>query len=139
MLAELTSHRLEVILTPSRRAEVAEQGGMIRVILDRNADWYRRMCEDHPSTRTRKKTSSDTKIKRQDTITALEHMLRNGWAQGFYQLTILRYIPGFMADLKKQQEAHKQEAYRQKLEKRKEARRKRVEKIDDTEDTGVPF
>lgn len=122
MLAELTSHRLEVILAPSDRPEVAAQGGMKRVLMDRNADWYRRMCLDHPSSRKRLKRAPDTRIKRADTILALEDMIRTGYAVAPYEHMILRYVDGFLKDQAKQREAMRRIAYEQRLEARKAAR-----------------
>ena len=125
MLAELTSHKLEVVLAPSKREEIAERGGMIRVLLDRNADWYRRMCADHPSTRKRDKRAPDTRIKRKDTILALEDMLRTGRAVAPYEHMILKYIPGFLKDQQAQMEQEREAAYQRRLEKRREARHQR--------------
>lgn len=122
MLAELTSHRLEVILAPSRHAEIAERGGMIRITMDRNADWYRRMCLDHPSSRKRNNRAPDTRIKRADTILALEDMIRTGYAVAPYEHMILRYIDGFLKDQAAQRQAERRAVYQQRLEARREAR-----------------
>lgn len=122
MLAELTSHRLEVILAPSKLPDRAERGDMIRVTLDRNADWYRRMCDDHPSTRKRKNRAPDTMIKRQHTIRALEDMIRTGYADAPYEHLILRYVDGFLKDQAAQRDAERHAAYERRLEARRAAR-----------------
>ncbi len=130
MLAELTSHKLEVILAPSKKSEIAERGGMTRVLLDRNAEWYRRMCLDHPSSRKRAKRAPDTRIKRQDTIQALEDMIRTGYAVAPYEHMIMRYVDGFKKDQAAQRDAERKLAYQRKLEKRKEARRSKALEFD---------
>lgn len=128
MLAELTSHRLEVVLVPSKNEH--ERGRMIRVTMDKNADWYQRMCADYPSTRKRLNRAPDTKIKRIDTIEALEKMIKSEWAVGFYQTTILKYIHGFVKDQQAQRAAAQRAAYERKLEKKREARRSQRESFD---------
>lgn len=120
MLAEMSTHRLEVTLAPSKREP--DSGGMIRVVMDKNAEWYQRMCADYPSSRKRSKRAPDTAIKREHTLTALEKVLKTGWAVGFYQQTVLNYIPGFMKDLQAQRTAHQQAAKERRRQKRKEQR-----------------
>lgn len=44
MFYELISNRLEVILVPSKLEDIAENGGMIRVAVSQNPDWYRELC-----------------------------------------------------------------------------------------------
>jgi hypothetical protein len=78
MLAELESSQLEVCLAPSKRSD-ARDWDMIRVCLSRNADWYRRFCADHPSSRGVRRGKFDTRIKRRNVIAAL-----NGLIAGTY-------------------------------------------------------
>lgn len=122
MLADLTSHRLEVTLAPSQQQEIAERGGMIRVVMDRNAPWYQRMCADFPSSRKRDKRAPDTLIKREHTITALESMIRTGMVKGANQERILAYIPGFLKDQKAQRDYHRRQMTALKNERRKQRR-----------------
>ena len=102
MLADLSSHRLEVILAPSKRDEMAQRGGMIRVVLDANAAWYQKMCADYPSSRKRDNRAPDTAIRRGDTIHALEDMLKTRWVVSEYQRRIMNYIPGALHEMKAQ-------------------------------------
>lgn len=62
MQAEFESSCLEVVLVPSRRA--VNEGGCIRVAVNRNCDWYRRFCSRHLSSRVRFRALIDTRIKR---------------------------------------------------------------------------
>lgn len=75
MLDELESHRLEVQLVPlNPRLRNWNAGGMKRVVSDRNADWYRRFCKNHPSSRKRNKRKWDTKIKRANILRILTRL-----------------------------------------------------------------
>lgn len=74
MLAELEANRLEVCLVPEKRR--THETGMIRVCASRNAAWYRRYCGDHPSSRGTRRGGFDTRIRRANTVRALEQMLR---------------------------------------------------------------
>lgn len=74
MLHELTSQQLTVVLVPSRRRD-ARPHDMIRCVVDRNPLWYRKLCGRHHSTRVRGSRKPDTKIRRQDTIRALEQLV----------------------------------------------------------------
>lgn len=73
MLAELESSQLVVVLVPSRRA--VNEGGCIRVAMDRNCEWYRRFCAAHGSSRVRHRALHDTCIKRRDTRRLLERLI----------------------------------------------------------------
>ena len=128
MLAEMSSHRLEVTLVPSERDSNSNR--KVRVVMDQNAEWYQRFCSDYPSTRKRHNQAFDTKIKRIDTIEALEKMIKSEWAIGFYQTAILNYIHGFVKDQQAQRAAAKRAAYERKLEKKREARRLKRESFD---------
>ena len=75
MLAELDSSRLEVVLIPSRDPDCAMRGGKIRAVQSQNAEWYRKFCDQHQSTRKRRSFKSDTKIKRAHTRRALLEIL----------------------------------------------------------------
>src|SRR5512133_513772 len=87
LLDELESNRLEVCLIPCRRE--CNIGGMIRVPLSQNAKWYRDFCACYPSSRRRKKSAFDTKIKRANTIAALNSILR-GETRSVYASHLLR-------------------------------------------------
>lgn len=84
MLAELESSRLEVVLVPAR-FEV-NVGACVRVAISRNADWYRRFCGAHGSSRRRRNLAWDTCVKRRDTVRLLETLIggratRSGYAE----------------------------------------------------------
>ena len=74
LLWSLQNSSLEVILVPSRDREIASRGGMIRAVVSKNPDWYRKLCEDYPSARTRRSFKPDTKIKRNNIIKVLEKL-----------------------------------------------------------------
>lgn len=138
MLADLQNHRLEVTLAPSKHEEIAERGGMIRVVMDRNAPWYQRMCADFPSSRKRDKRAPDTLIKREHTITALESMIRTGMVKGANQQRILAYIPGFQKDQEAERAYQRKQMAVIKNERRKQRRAEMRKKKYDP-DNEIPF
>lgn len=70
MKAEFESNQLEVALVPSKWP--VNEGGCIRVAISKNCTWYRDFCARHLSARVRRKTASDTRIKRRNVARALE-------------------------------------------------------------------
>jgi len=74
MRDELESSRLVVALVPQRIR--TNEGGCVRVAVEKNAKWYRDFCADYPSARRRKNAAFDTRIKRDNTLRALAAMLR---------------------------------------------------------------
>lgn len=62
MQAEFESMRLEVILVPERHR--THDMGMVRVAVQKNAPWYRRLCGRYSSSRFRRNLAFDTRIKR---------------------------------------------------------------------------
>ena len=72
LLDELESHQLHVVLVPQKT--FTNHGGMIRVAAERNCDWYRRFCLEHPSSRRRRKAAPDTAIKRAHTLRTLRRL-----------------------------------------------------------------
>lgn len=73
MLNELQSHQLTTVLAPSKRADRREWD-MIRVNMDINPAWYRRLCSRHPSQRGIRHGKFDTAIRRAHILNALERM-----------------------------------------------------------------
>jgi hypothetical protein len=73
MLNELEANQLVVMLVPQKRH--TNEGGMIRVAVSKNATWYRKFCAAHPSSRKRRNAAPDTRIKRRETIAALNAMI----------------------------------------------------------------
>jgi hypothetical protein len=90
LLAELEGARLEVILIPAR--EERFPGHRIRVAAEHNADWYRDLCSEYQSSRRRnRRNDNDTRIKRLDTIRALERALA-GKLESAYVDRLMPYI-----------------------------------------------
>ena len=73
MLNDLESFELHVVLVPQRR--FTNEGGMIRVVANRNAPWYREFCATYTSTRLRQHKKHDTAIRRKDTLRALKKLI----------------------------------------------------------------
>lgn len=75
MLDQLESHRLEVQLVPlNPRLRGFNEGGMKRVVANKNATWYRIFCAHHLSSRKRNHRKPDTKIKRADILRILKRL-----------------------------------------------------------------
>jgi len=72
MRHELASRRLEVVLVPSP-VEYWPTEQQRRVVCERNPKWYRELCRQYESNRTRprRRRKSDTLIKRAHTLRAL--------------------------------------------------------------------
>lgn len=70
MQAEFEAHRLTVWLAPCKT--FANQGGMIRVVVDQNAKWYRQLCAKYPTNRW----EGDTQIKRANISRVLERLVQ---------------------------------------------------------------
>lgn len=87
MLFELESNYLEVVLVPAR--EQRHSTHCIRAVQYENAAWYRKFCEQYPS--ARKGTKIRTRIKRRETIDALQKIL-NGVTSGIYVERLLDFI-----------------------------------------------
>jgi hypothetical protein len=93
MLAELEGNRLEVVLVPQKRR--TNEGGCVRVAVSKNCAWYRAFCRAHPSSRLRRNSASDTRIKRFRTVDALEKMIAG--QRSTYYFAELRRIAERMA------------------------------------------
>lgn len=77
MLNQLESHQLRVELAPlNPRLRNYNEGGCKRVVVDANPIWYRRFCGRHLSSRKRNHRKPDTKIKRANTLRALNQLIR---------------------------------------------------------------
>ncbi|MFN3925671.1 MAG: hypothetical protein ACK4K6_18870 [Pseudarthrobacter sp.] len=97
MLDDLDSNRLDVILLPSRRYEVAIRGGMIRVVQATNPEWYRRLCADYPKRRSRprNKRKPDTRIVRKTVRSILVNWIKTGRTRSMLKDDITRYAKEF--------------------------------------------
>lgn len=88
LLAELEGSRLEVVLVPCRRA--CNEGGCYRVAASKNAEWYRRFCAQHASSRRRNRALFDTKIKRANVVSVLTRLIEKGQSRSQYAPELLR-------------------------------------------------
>jgi hypothetical protein len=93
MLAELESHQLVTILVPQKRH--TNEGGMIRVNMDRNCDWYRAFCAKHPSKRGVRRGKFDTIIRRQHVIRALTKLAEGKPTKSPYAPDLLKIAERF--------------------------------------------
>ena len=84
MLDELNTYYLEVCLVPSKYYEYAIRGAKIRAVINCNPDWYRKLCEKYQSSRIRKNSKSDTRIKRRNIIKLLERLAKNKTTTSYY-------------------------------------------------------
>lgn len=81
---ELASTRLEVVLVPSP-VEHWPTDRQRRVVCERNPAWYRELCRQYPSRRSRprRRAKPDTAIKRAHTLRALAE-IENGRVESEY-------------------------------------------------------
>lgn len=76
MLMEFESGRLDVQLAPlNPKRRGWNEGGMKRVVCDRNTAWYRGLCARHLSCRVRNHRKTDTKIKRRNILRLLNRLV----------------------------------------------------------------
>lgn len=83
MLNELQSHQLTTVLAPSKRSDRREWD-MIRVNMDINPAWYRRLCGRHPSQRGTRRGKFDTAIRRRRILEALELLAAGQHSKSIY-------------------------------------------------------
>jgi len=83
MLTELCECKLEVCLIPSQNDSTREDGGMIRVCIGKNPEWYSNLCSSYIR-KSKKIKKQRTIIKRKNVIELLEHMIRNGYSKSKY-------------------------------------------------------
>lgn len=113
MRHELASTRLEVVLVPSP-VEHWPTDRQRRVVCERNPAWYRELCRQYPSRRTRprRRAKPDTAIKRAHTLRALAEIqdgrVESEYAQRVYPFVIKaaeQYVATFA---RKRELAHKE-------------------------------
>lgn len=88
LLNELESFQLQTVLIPSKRSDRREWD-YVRVNLCENPRWYRSHCSNHPSSRGIRRGKPDTRIRRQDTLSALRGLIA-GTYRGKYADDLLR-------------------------------------------------
>ena len=74
MLNELESHMLVVELVPSKRHD-RRDWDMIRCVVDQPPRWYRKICNDHVSSRAVRRGKFDTRVRRANILASLRRML----------------------------------------------------------------
>lgn len=72
LLAELESSQLQVVLVPALRQNA--ETDCIRVAVEKNADWYRRFCARHQSSRGHRRGKFDTRIRRANVVAVLRRL-----------------------------------------------------------------
>ncbi len=90
MQAELESSQLVTVLAPSKRHD-RRDWDQIRCNVSVPPKWYRRLCNLHVSKRGVRRGKFDTKIRRRETIIALQRMIA-GSRQGIYEERILAIL-----------------------------------------------
>lgn len=83
MLTELWECQLNVCLIPSTDEQTKEDGGMIRVAISKNPEWYSELCSSHIR-KSKKKKKFRTIIKRRNILEILEHMINSGFTKSKY-------------------------------------------------------
>jgi len=89
---ELASTRLEVVLVPSP-VEHWPTDRQRRVVCERNPAWYRELCRQYPSRRSRprRRAKPDTAIKRAHTLRALAE-IENGRVESEYAKRVYPFV-----------------------------------------------
>ena len=89
---ELASRRLEVVLVPSP-VEHWPTDRQRRVVCERNPAWYRELCRQYPSRRSRprRRAKPDTAIKRAHTLRALAE-IEDGRVESEYAKRVYPFV-----------------------------------------------
>ena len=92
MRHELASRRLEVVLVPSP-VEYWPTEQQRRVVCERNPGWYRELCRQYTSCRTRprQRRKPDTLIKRRHTLRALAE-IEDGRVESVYAQRVYPFV-----------------------------------------------
>lgn len=92
MRHELAGRRLEVVLVPSP-VEHWPTDRQRRVVCERNPAWYRELCRQYPShrSRPRRRRKPDTAIKRQHTLRALAE-IEDGRVESEYAKRVYPFV-----------------------------------------------
>jgi hypothetical protein len=92
MRHELASRRLEVVLVPSP-VEFWPTQQQRRVVCERNPAWYRELCRQYPSSRSRprRRAKPDTAIKRAHTLRALAE-IQDGRVESEYAQRVYPFV-----------------------------------------------
>lgn len=118
MHRELAGHRLEVVLVPSP-VEHWPTDRQRRVVCERNPGWYRELCRQYPShrSRPRRRRKPDTMIKRRHTLRALAE-IENGRCHSEYAKRVYPFVEkaakeyaAMFAQAQSRQRPHKEQYY----------------------------
>lgn len=119
MREELASRRLDVVLVPSP-VEHWPTGRQRRAVCGRNPTWYRQLCSQYHSRRSRprRRRKPDTLIKRQHTLRALAEIedgrIDSEYAQRVYPFVVSeaeKYVQLHEAQLARKRTAPKEYFY----------------------------
>lgn len=106
MLDLFLQHRLTVVKVPGRH------GGYVRIAVEQNADWYKRLCESHMRTRKRYRKSR-TIIRRQHVVATLEKLASGITVRGVYaeriksaHADLMEHVTRIIADSTKDAQTH---------------------------------
>ncbi|MFA7287379.1 MAG: hypothetical protein WC055_00720 [Melioribacteraceae bacterium] len=92
MIDEFSENYLDVVLIPSKDHNTAMDGGMIRVAQNRNPEWYRNLCSNHPKKKQRTRKKPQTSIKKEDIISIIRNLIKTGDSKSKYVYFILDEI-----------------------------------------------
>jgi hypothetical protein len=95
--AELSAHRLEVVLIPA--PDPRHRNHKVRCVQDQNPRWYQSLCDRHQSSRRRRSFKSDTRIRREHTLRALER-IAGGDTRGSYAERLAPYVEAKVKELR---------------------------------------
>lgn len=110
LLIELECFRLHVVLVPSSDPDWVERGWMVRGADEENCEWYQEFCDRYQKHRLNKgprgkskprmrRNYSDTAIKREHTVRALERIIA-GKREGIYVERIWPFIVERMKEIR---------------------------------------
>ena len=94
MLDDMSIYYLEVGLVPSRHREIAVRGGMIRCTFNQNPQWYKKLCARYGSSRVRKSSKSDTRIRRQNIFRVLSRLADGKPSRSYYSADLIKIAAG---------------------------------------------
>lgn len=94
MRRQLQANRLQVVLAPAPQPQFS--GHQVRLVEGRNPAWYRELCAEYPSRRSRPRRRGpgymDTAIKRRHVLRALREIERGGAFASEYARRLMPYV-----------------------------------------------
>lgn len=89
MLFELQNNHLQVVLV--KQINPPNPGACIRIVVSRNADWYRKLCSEFESKKKSKSIKFKTKVKRQRVFNILHRLIHGEEVKSKYAEWIMKY------------------------------------------------